>query len=214
MLRLWNRLASMENDRLTKRIFLWERAQNNQSNWTSQIKNLMEEINMGNVFRNSAICNIQQAEEKIRFNLETTWKNDLQHVPKLRTYSLLKSNYIVEKYITLDIPKPIRSTMAMFRCGVLPLRLETGRYKGEPVEDRICSMCVLNVVETEKHFLLQCPYYNDQRNSLFVKIGYDANLFYFNDSTFIDIVNNFPRQTANFIHNCYNLRQKYLRKPT
>ena len=90
----------------------------------------MEEINMGNVFRNSAICNIQQAEEKIRFNLETTWKNDLQHVPKLRTYSLLKSNYIVEKYITLDIPKPIRSTMAMFRCGVLPPRLETGRYKG------------------------------------------------------------------------------------
>ena len=50
-------------------------------------------------------------------------------------------------------------------------------------------------------------YYNDQRNSLFVKIGYDANLFYFNDSTFIDIMNNFPRQTANFIHNCYNLRQ-------
>ena len=128
MLRLWNRLASMENDRLTKRIFLWERAQNNQSNWTSQIKNLMEEINMGNVFRNSAICNIQQAEEKIRFNLETTWKNDLQHVPKLRTYSLLKSNYIVEKYITLDMPKPIRSTMAMFRCGVFPFRLETGRY--------------------------------------------------------------------------------------
>ena len=50
-------------------------------------------------------------------------------------------------------------------------------------------MCDLNVVETEKHFLLQCPYYNDQRNSLFVKIGYDANLLYFNDSTFIDIVN-------------------------
>ena len=48
---------------------------------------------MGNVFRYSAICNIQQAEEKIRSNLETTWKNYLQHVPKLRTYSLLKSNY-------------------------------------------------------------------------------------------------------------------------
>ena len=71
-------------------------------------------------------------------------------------------------------------------------------------------MCDLNVVETENHFLLHCPYYNDQRNSLFVKIGYDANLFYFNDSTFrpIDIVNNFPRQTANFIHNCYNIISK------
>ena len=48
-------------------IHTFKRAQNNQSNWTSQIKNLMEEINMGSVFRNSEICNIQQAEEKKSF---------------------------------------------------------------------------------------------------------------------------------------------------
>ena len=86
--------------------------------------------------------------KKNRSYFETAWINDLQQVPKLRTYSLLKSNYVVEKYITLDIPKYtyIRSTMSMFRCGVLPLRFATGRYKGEPVEDTICSMYNLNEV--------------------------------------------------------------------
>ena len=92
-------------------------------------------------------------------------------VPKFYSYSLLKSNYVFEKYITIDIPKPIRSMMAMVRCRVVSLRLDTGRYKGETVEDRICSMCYLNEVETEKHFWMKCPCYNEQRNSLYMKIG-------------------------------------------
>lgn len=36
MLRLWNRFASMENERLTKGMSVWEQAQNNQPNWTPQ----------------------------------------------------------------------------------------------------------------------------------------------------------------------------------
>jgi hypothetical protein len=55
----------------------------------------------------------------------------------------------------MDIPKHERSAMAMFRCGVLPLRVETGRYKGEPLADRMCTVCENNEIETEKHF-----YYN------------------------------------------------------
>jgi hypothetical protein len=42
--------------------------------------------------------------------------------------------------------------MAMFRRGVLPHRVERGRYKGEPLEDRICKFCKNNENETEKHF--------------------------------------------------------------
>ena len=59
--------------------------------------------------------------------------------------------------------KPIRSTMTMFSIGVFPLRGESNRYNGEPVEERICFMCDLNKVETEKQFLLQCSYYNEQK---------------------------------------------------
>lgn len=33
MLRLWNRLMYMENGRIAKRVFLWDRVQNNSSNW-------------------------------------------------------------------------------------------------------------------------------------------------------------------------------------
>lgn len=46
MLRLWNRLIYMENEHITKRVFLWDRGQNNTSNWSSQVKNIMESLNI------------------------------------------------------------------------------------------------------------------------------------------------------------------------
>jgi hypothetical protein len=50
----------------------------------------------------------------------------------------------------LDIPKPLRSTIAMFSCGVFPLQIETWRYKGDPIKDKICTMCNLNEIKSEK----------------------------------------------------------------
>ena len=91
---------------------------------------------------------------------------------------------------------------------------ETGRHKGEPAEDKISStctcMCHLNEVETLKKacLILYCPYYDDYRNSIFMKIGFDTNLFNFNNPIFINIVNIFSRQTAYSKHTCYRLDKK------
>ena len=35
--------------------------------------------------------------------------------------------------------KKIRSRMAQFRLGILPLHIETGRYDNKPVFDRKCN---------------------------------------------------------------------------
>lgn len=68
-----------------------------------------------------------------------------------------------------------RSKLAMFRFGVLQSGIETGRYKGEPVEDRRCNLCDLNEIETEKLFLLHCAFFNKQKSHLFHTIGYDVS---------------------------------------
>ena len=54
--------------------------------------------------------------------------------------------------------------MAQFRCGILPLRLETGRFVGEPEYQRICKMCDSGQVENELYFLLECQFYNELCN--------------------------------------------------
>ena len=53
------------------------------------------------------------------------------------------------------LPRKHRSALSKFRSGVAPLRLETGRYEGLEVDQRICPICHSSV-EDEKHVLLHC----------------------------------------------------------
>ena len=59
---------------------------------------------------------------------------------KIRTYSLYKTNYQVEPYCELCLPLNHRSALSKFRCRVAPLRLETGRYEGLDINQRICPI--------------------------------------------------------------------------
>ena len=83
---------------------------------------------------------------------------------KLRTYSLFKSSFCVEKYCTLIMPTSHRAAFSKFRCGVAPIRIETGRYEGLPTYDLICPFC--NLVEDEMHVLMDCDLYADLRQTL------------------------------------------------
>ena len=71
-----------------------------------------------------------------------------------------------------------RSAFAKFRCGVAPIRLETGRYEGLPVHERVCRFCQIDV-EDEMHVLLNCDIYDSIRSELLgkaVKVKYNFNL--------------------------------------
>ena len=48
---------------------------------------------------------------------------------KLRTYRICKSDFCTENYLKTNIPFNNRSAFTKFRCGVAPLRVETGRYE-------------------------------------------------------------------------------------
>ena len=43
------------------------------------------------------------------------------------------------------------------------LYIETCRYTGVNMNDRICQKCNLGVIEDEFHFILQCPFYVNVR---------------------------------------------------
>ena len=89
---------------------------------------------------------------------------------KLRTYKLFKEVYETKPHVKNHImSRAKRSALAKFRCGVAPLRNETGRYEMIPYDKRNCFNCITNV-ENEEHVLLECPLYKDIRLELFSKI--------------------------------------------
>ena len=66
-----------------------------------------------------------------------------------------KANLETELYIKLAIKRDHRRILAMFRCGNLPLHVETGRFARPKLPVEHC----INSVEDELHFLIDCPFY-------------------------------------------------------
>ena len=97
--------------------------------------------------------------------LESDWLENAKQKAKLRTYILLKSNYGAESFVKLNLSRRQRSLTAQIRAGVLPLRIETGRFRHESLDRRLCEFCQSNSIESEIHFLLHCPFYDDLRTS-------------------------------------------------
>jgi hypothetical protein len=72
---------------------------------------------------------------------------------KLDTYVTVKNNFGFEKYLDKIKNFEQRRTLTRFRISAHKLAIETGRYKGIPRHDRICTRCTDNTVEDERHFL-------------------------------------------------------------
>ena len=60
-----------------------------------------------------------------------------------------------------NLPRNEQSLVACLFCGILPLEVETGRYKDKDKKkkerkQRFCKVCETDKVEDELHFLFMC----------------------------------------------------------
>ena len=105
----------------------------------------------------------------VKNNFINFWKlriSDRNIEKKLDTYAKLKHDFHIDPY--LDLPSfRDRQLLSKFVCSNHMLEIERGRYKNVPREDRKCSVCTLDTIEDEYHFLLECPAYTQIRSKLF-----------------------------------------------
>ena len=66
----------------------------------------------------------------------------------------LFSLFCPSPYLVLTRKNPSRKALVRFRISSRQLRIETGRYKKTPRNERICYFCTSNKIEDENHFLL------------------------------------------------------------
>ncbi|CAG2206578.1 unnamed protein product [Mytilus edulis] len=135
--------------------------------------------------------------DKLLSQLYDEWSNNLNKTVsqrngnggnKLRTYRTFKTSLHTEEYMHKVIVPSHRRAYAQFRCGVAPIRLETGRFERLPVQQRTCETCK-NIVETEEHVLLECPLYDDLRNELFkIILSEHSNFLNFSNLDKLSIV--------------------------
>ena len=162
MLRYWNRLIVMKDERITKKVFNTD--YENSGLWCKHIQSILAELGLSEVYVDKVVVNIVYCKHKMYKLYNEKWKELVSLKPKLDTYVKLKSTFDVEYYVTLKLNKQQRSILAQLRLGILPLYIETGRFINVKRENRICTLCEENEVEDELHFLFKCTLYNDIRN--------------------------------------------------
>ena len=101
-----------------------------------------------------------------------------------------------------------RSYLTQLRLGILPINIETGRYKSIPLERRICTLCNLDQIEDEIHILFYCNKYNLERKEWLSKTNIQIQPR--SDDNTLSNIFLFPRITAKYIAEIMCVRQKSL----
>ena len=111
-------------------------------------------------------------------NYDRYWSKAVRESPKALSYILFKNNVSLEKYLNQVKNISHRKAMSRFRLSNHSLLIEKGRHLRPPLErnDRKCFICK-NVIEDEKHFLITCPLYENQREILFQNCRVNSSLF-------------------------------------
>ena len=178
VIRHWCRLLNLENNMLTKKVFVGclEQAQLGCKTWLFRVTSFLRDIGFHNltaldhgdtrpvlVLINCAIKELYDGKWHEKLVSDHAVRGREEGGNKLRTYRKFKKEYATEQYVSVINQKKYRSAYAKFRCGVAPIKIETCRYglQRVPVEQRLCETC--HVVEDEFHVVMECTLYDDIR---------------------------------------------------
>ena len=101
-----------------------------------------------------------------------------------------------------NISRGERSVLAQLRLGILPINIEIGRYKNQPINERLCPFCP-DQIEDEFHFLFVCV-----NNELLRKDWTTAIKDKKPDIEYMD----YSKQLEAIFYHCFRTTAKFLSK--
>ncbi len=208
-IRLYNRFVRMRESRLNKKVFLWDKSLCKE-NWSSSFKNILTDLNLENYWLNNILIPMDLAKEKIWERLERDWRYHCSTKPKLRTYRIHKHDMNVASHLDCNMPKYQRSLISQLRLGVLPLRIETGRFNRLDIADRVCQVCPdpSNCLENESHFLFECHLYDEYRSHFETATG--VNLSNLSLEEKFDVIFKHPHSLGRYVSLSFQKRREIL----
>ena len=156
MINFWYRLHTLSGETLVKKALTENISL--RSPWLKTIETLLNIFHIPysespSKFKSDTISFINQ-----KYN--SLWKKDMEQgdSPRLDFYKTIKKDFGFEDYLLNKYE--IRRNIAKLRTSTHSLEIQTGRHKNKLRSERICRTCNLEKVETETHFLIECPSYD------------------------------------------------------
>ena len=233
MIRQYSRMVSMDNSRITKKIYLWDRSLNeaNILSWNREVKSVFYSCDLNSVYdsgRPFELKNtLQKIKEKFKIDQSNFLKNECDQKTKLRTFITFKQFNSMPLYLTKPLSFLQRKILSKIRLGSLELRIETGRFSRPRLEvhERVCQVRLADEaggeagvdarVETEYHFIYECSYYDNIRLNWLQNMVKPDNFGDLGEGEKLSIALNASENimsTAKFITTAYSMRSKKINK--
>ena len=188
----WYHLETLPDDRLLKKVYIITKDLGKKTTrWANVVKGVLGSYGMGYLCSNNQVVwnvdgkgnqEAKNVEDHKKFFKkysrtmihdyeERSWWNRMNEGDvtrkKIRNYVKFKKKLRLEKYLLVNSSSQGRRYHTSLRTGTNILEIEKGRYERVHRDFRFCKNCDLKAVESEEHFLLECPKYDRIRKEFF-----------------------------------------------
>ena len=105
---------------------------------------------------------IKELEDRLHSSFCHIWCNHLDTSEMVLVYNSYTNCFERERYVDVLWMEVYRNSLAQFRMGVSQINLHRHRFS-TTTDNTTCPFCA-NKLETEIHFVFQCPVYNQLRS--------------------------------------------------
>ena len=207
----FNRLMHMNDNTIVKQVFneLESLHKLGFSNWYSNANGLISKYNLNlnhdqNIFK---IVTKLSVEDSYKRNWFSKIHDSISN-PIARTYKHIKLTFGTEKYLHHIQNFRVRKSITQLRTSTHKLLIETSRHqKHTPdISERNCKTC--NTLEDEIHFLTSCSMFEEERKTLFSKLGISNMVASVSQIDLFCYLMNITdrchlKLLANFVHKCF-----------
>ena len=178
MLRLKNRIQSMPSSRWPKKVLQWDTITGTQA-WFSEILLILHAAGLGTQQDVENETDLELVASCLQTQARNMWAIEALGKSKLRTFNKIHDFSETKHVVNTNLARNQRSLIIKLKARVLPIKLETGRFKGVKEHLWLCEICHSGEVEDEMHHLYCCePLQNvrdrfDIENYLGLKINED-----------------------------------------
>jgi hypothetical protein len=176
VVKYWSNLLLGSPEKITRLCYEYMLSLDINYKWIECIRNTLNSTGNAVIWLQQKMLNLKNIDKIVKRTLcdqfLQKWSGQLTISSKGLNYRLFKTDLKLEPYLT-TLPKNLRLDLFRFRTGNHKLPVETGRWRNSlvPYHDRKCTLCSLNEIADEFHYLLKCPFFILKRKK-FIKDFY------------------------------------------
>jgi hypothetical protein len=172
-IRYWLKVLQMSRERLPRKAYgmIYNLDERGKITWATDVRLCLFKHGFGYVWLNQGVGNVKGFLKVFKERLIDCrwqdWRGHIEESERFKTYRLFGNlAHSLGSYLNMDISKHFKYLMTKFRFGVSDLLVHRANYRYRIFNANVtCPLC-FEEDETELHFLLSCPFYDNIRKDL------------------------------------------------